>query len=189
MLRERGKCVPPTGRGWTRVSYAATEFSRLDAGEPWTEPNPIRKSWKNKRFLETIWFVLRVLFVLKKNTDPAARSRRKRAPRASENLSWRAVHVDMSVEKTNNACATPDFFFYVSQICSNLNQCFCDNHWTGIDCSIQLEISPTSPSSAEATLSPEDAKKAKNDLESKMIMKETPYGKTVARACYHIVII
>lgn len=65
------------------------------------------------------------------------------------------------------------------QICSNLNQCFCDNGWTGNDCSIQLEISPTSPSSAEATLSPEDAEKQKNDLESKMIMKETPYGKII----------
>ncbi|XP_060833898.1 disintegrin and metalloproteinase domain-containing protein unc-71 isoform X4 [Rhopalosiphum padi] len=60
-------------------------------------------------------------------------------------------------------------------ICSNLNQCFCDNGWTGNDCSIQLEISPTSPNSADVTLSPEDAKKAKSDLESKMIMKETPY--------------
>lgn len=39
------------------------------------------------------------------------------------------------------------------------------------------EISPTSPVSADVTLSPEDAKKAKNDLESKMIMKETPYSK------------
>jgi hypothetical protein len=65
---------------------------------------------------------------------------------------------------------------FYPQICSNLNQCFCDNGWTGNDCSIQLEISPTSQNSADVTLSPEDAKKAKNDLESKMIMKETPYG-------------
>lgn len=63
------------------------------------------------------------------------------------------------------------------QTCSNLNHCFCDNGWTGNDCSIQLEFSPTSSTSADVTLSPEDAKKAKNDLESKMIMKETPYGK------------
>ncbi|XP_050432862.1 disintegrin and metalloproteinase domain-containing protein unc-71 isoform X2 [Adelges cooleyi] len=61
-------------------------------------------------------------------------------------------------------------------ICSNLNQCFCDNGWTGMDCSIQLEISPTSSHpTGEVTLSPEDAKKAKSDLEKKMIMKETPY--------------
>lgn len=73
------------------------------------------------------------------------------------------------------------------QICSNLNQCFCDNGWTGNDCSIQLEISPTSQTSADVTLSPEDAKKAKNDLESKMIMKETPYG--MIKAFYNIVLI
>lgn len=65
------------------------------------------------------------------------------------------------------------------QICSNLNQCFCDNGWTGNDCATSVDISPTSKqNSADATLSPEDKKKAKNSLEDKMIMKETPYGKT-----------
>lgn len=82
------------------------------------------------------------------------------------------IYLD-SISSVHNANTT----YYFPQICSNLNQCFCDNGWTGNDCSIQLEISPTSPNSADVTLSPEDAKKAKSDLESKMIMKETPYGK------------
>jgi len=44
-------------------------------------------------------------------------------------------------------------------------------------------MSPTTSqtASADVTLSPEDAKKAKNDLEKKMIMKETPYGKCNAQ--------
>ncbi|XP_050542400.1 disintegrin and metalloproteinase domain-containing protein unc-71 isoform X3 [Daktulosphaira vitifoliae] len=61
-------------------------------------------------------------------------------------------------------------------ICSNIDQCFCDSGWTGIDCSLKIEIYSSSPiDSGAQTLSPEDAKKAMSDLEKKMIMKETPY--------------
>ncbi|VVC39377.1 Hypothetical protein CINCED_3A019380 [Cinara cedri] len=62
-------------------------------------------------------------------------------------------------------------------ICSNLNQCFCNNGWAGSNCATKLDIiQPTSQHDlADSTLSPEEKKKAKHNLESKMIMKETPY--------------
>lgn len=170
MLRERGKCA----RRVRRACHTRTEFSRPDAAGPSAEPNPIQHGERHG-FWKQFWtdYGLIYFWIPTRPKSPAEGSARVREPLVTPR--------GASVDKTNYACAPP-VFFYALQICSNLNQCFCDNRWTGVDCSIQLETSPTSPSSAEATLSPEDAKKAKNDLESKMIMKETPYGKTVACA-------
>ncbi|KAL1138172.1 hypothetical protein AAG570_009864 [Ranatra chinensis] len=57
-------------------------------------------------------------------------------------------------------------------VCSNVNKCYCSLGWSGPDCSIQVEIaispSPENPPDSKSSSS-------KNDLESQMNKKETPY--------------
>ncbi|XP_014241701.2 disintegrin and metalloproteinase domain-containing protein 22 isoform X4 [Cimex lectularius] len=61
-------------------------------------------------------------------------------------------------------------------VCTNVNRCYCFLGWSGTDCSLQVEIM-ISPS-IEPTESASDiakSKSAKNNLESQMNKKETPY--------------
>ncbi|KAK7602201.1 hypothetical protein V9T40_009642 [Parthenolecanium corni] len=62
-------------------------------------------------------------------------------------------------------------------VCSNLNTCFCDQGWTGIDCSIE-EILPTSTAASmteNTTSVATENGTVRNSIEDKMTRKETPY--------------
>lgn len=68
---------------------------------------------------------------------------------------------------------------HLLQVCSNLNTCFCDKGWTGIDCSIE-EILPTSTVASMIENSTSVATEngtVRNSIEDKMQRKEISYGK------------
>ncbi|XP_065200094.1 disintegrin and metalloproteinase domain-containing protein 11 isoform X3 [Planococcus citri] len=63
-------------------------------------------------------------------------------------------------------------------LCSNLNTCHCEDGWTGPDCSIKLELIPTTPPAptvSQSTAAPSNETVKKDSLESQMKRKETPY--------------
>ncbi|KAF2904688.1 hypothetical protein ILUMI_01494, partial [Ignelater luminosus] len=60
--------------------------------------------------------------------------------------------------------------------CTNANKCYCEAGWGGPDCSIMVEVAPTSPSASVAPAAP----KPTTNLTNIMKKKETPYGKSNA---------
>ncbi|XP_048509375.1 disintegrin and metalloproteinase domain-containing protein unc-71 isoform X3 [Athalia rosae] len=54
-------------------------------------------------------------------------------------------------------------------VCTNKNKCYCNDRWTGPDCSIAQELTTAGPTT------PSTPVPGKSDLESKMAKKETPY--------------
>lgn len=60
------------------------------------------------------------------------------------------------------------FDCYVSQVCSNVNKCYCAAGWSGNDCSIPISIASTT-----TTLLPTPLP----DKTLVMVKIETPYGK------------